>query len=597
MDCIEFDVAIKNNAALPHYPNPGLKATLARYLEWLEPLLTPEELAQARQDVADFQAMEQFPTLERKMDQLAEGSEDSYIFDYWVKGHLGFRDPICPYTSVPILYDNSVITAMTQAQKAAALLAATAETYRVFRTEGNGAYQIGKKAYSNDELFGALASINHVARGRNTMYICNGISRHSLVLCRNRIYLAEVLDEHGAVRPYRDILQSVEEILNDTRPGLEVNFNLFSAEPERDRGGDLLADMLSKPSNAAQYALIKDAIAVINLDGCAPESTLQKLYCNCFDPLWFNRFHSKGVQFNVAANGAMSMIVDHTYCDGGIEVYLAKRIGEVLKTLDFSAAAGVMPCRELTFDLDGFVPRLQQCLARYRRCMAAFEARFVELPGLSRALLKERGILSGDGFIHLTFQAAQQLTWQEIRNTYISVDCRKFFRGRTEVNRPVTHASKAFVEALLDEGCTKEERRRRMMEALDAHHARTQQAQSGMGVNRYLFTVREVCKDYADELGFTQQPAFFQSSGYARMCEDRLSCTSFGNEDMKGCYFPPVTPHGLGIFYHVDQQAYAIVTAFLEDDGLLDRFSRNLQHAVKLSFAPAITSAYIAVVY
>ena len=101
-----------------------------------------------------------------------------------------------------------------------------------------------------------------------------------------------------------------------------------------------------------------------------------------------------------------------------------------------------------------------------------------------------------------------------------------------------------------------------------------------MGVNRYLFAVREVCKDYAQELGFAEQPAFFRSKGFARICEDRLSCTSFGNDDMKGCYFPPVMPHGLGIFYHIDEEAYAIITMFLQDGDMLDRFDENLHTAI-----------------
>lgn len=121
-----------------------------------------------------------------------------------------------------------------------------------------------------------------------------------------------------------------------------------------------------------------------------------------------------------------------------------------------------------------------------------------------------------------------------------------------------------------------------MMEALDAHHQRTKQAQNGLGVTRYLFTLREVCKDCAQELGLKELPAFFQSAGYARICEDRLSCTSFGNDQMQGCYFPPVMPHGLGIFYHVDETAYAVITAFLEDDGLLNTFVKHLHHAVAL---------------
>ena len=77
MDCIKFNLSIKNNAGLPHYPNPGLRDPLERYLIWLEPLVTKEELAQAINEVDAFQALEQFPRLERKMDELAEGSDDS----------------------------------------------------------------------------------------------------------------------------------------------------------------------------------------------------------------------------------------------------------------------------------------------------------------------------------------------------------------------------------------------------------------------------------------------------------------------------------------------------------------------------------------
>ena len=539
-------------------------------------------MKQAQAEVQRFLSMEQFPLIEKRMDLLAQGSEDSYIFNYWVKGHLGFRDPICPYTSVPILYENPTLTRKSPAQKAAAMLAATAEVYRSFRQAGNGAYSIGRKVYSNDELWGALASINHIARDLDTMYLCDYLSRHSLLLHRNHIYLVEVLDLEGTPIPYGSILNTVCQILEQEPGGLEINLNLVTAEPDRNRAGDLLEDLLRRPQNCEAYQFIKDAVAVINLDACSPEPVLQRLYCACFDPLWFNRFHGKGTQFNIAANGKMSMIIDHTFCDGGIEVYLANRVGEVLEELDLTPGGGTAIHRELRFDLTGFEGKLRQCMARCRSRMAAFDARLADFPGLNRALLKEKGILSGDGFIHLAFQAAQQLTWGEIRNTYISVDCRKFFRGRTEVNRPVTHASKAFVQALLDESVSPPRRRQLMMEALDAHHQRTKQTQNGLGVTRYLFTLREVCKDYAQELGLEELPAFFQSDGYARICEARLSCTSFGNAQMKSCYFPPVMPHGLGIFYHVDETAYAVITAFLEDDGLLDTFIKHLYHAVEL---------------
>ena len=285
MDYIQFSGEIRNHAALPHYPNPGLRETLARYLDWLEPLSTDQELKQAQAEVQRFLSMEQFPLIEKRMDLLAQGSEDSYIFNYWVKGHLGFRDPICPYTSVPILYENPTLTRKSPAQKAAAMLAATAEVYRSFRQAGNGAYSIGRKVYSNDELWGALASINHIARDLDTMYLCDYLSRHSLLLHRNHIYLVEVLDLEGTPIPYGSILNTVCQILEQEPGGLEINLNLVTAEPDRNRAGDLLEDLLRRPQNSEAYPFIMDAVAVINLDACSPEPVLQRLYCACFDPL------------------------------------------------------------------------------------------------------------------------------------------------------------------------------------------------------------------------------------------------------------------------------------------------------------------------
>ena len=74
-------------------------------------------------------------------DQIQVDFQPGYIFNYWVKGHLGFRDPICPYTSVPILYENPTLTRKSPAQKAAAMLAATAEVYRSFRSVLRGSSQ------------------------------------------------------------------------------------------------------------------------------------------------------------------------------------------------------------------------------------------------------------------------------------------------------------------------------------------------------------------------------------------------------------------------------------------------------------------------
>lgn len=581
MNCIQFKHEILNRANLPTYPNPGLEETLKRFLEWVRPLITTEQLKEAQNRVDEFLNMRSFKAIKSKMDSLAQNQNDSYIFNYWVRCHLDTRDPICPYTSVPILYENPTINKKSVAEKAAAMLWALTKVYANFRQTGNGAYEIDNKTYSNDELFGALASINHIQRDRDIMYINSDISRHCLVLKGNHIYMVETMDDDLVPLSYDAVFKTMVNILTQDVPPLAVNFNTITGEADRNRAGDVLAQLLKNPHNVSEYQFIKDAIAVVNLDECKPDTILDRLYCTCWDPGKLNRFLGKGCQFSIAANGAMSMIVDHTYCDGGIETYLAKRINEELQCIDYSVCDKAAALRELTFEISAFEEQLLQCLNSCTKSMDAFTARVVEFPSLTREKLRERGILSGDGFIHIALQAAQYLTWNEIYNTYISVDCRKFFRGRTEVNRPVTEQSVAFVKAFAQRNNTEHNLRQLLDDALNAHHVRTKQAQAGLGVNRYLYVLEEVCRDYADELCLSQQPALFSDPAYQIMGVNRLSTTSFGHDDMKACYFPPVVPEGLGIFYKVGEHSFLIDTAFRCDEAVLEHFNCNLVESVE----------------
>ena len=410
------------------------------------------------------------------------------------------------------------------------------------------------------------------------MYISTQVSRHCLVLKGNRLYRVETLAEDLSPLPYGAVLRAIEGILDSGDAPLEVNLNTVTAESDRDAAGDLLAQLLENRQNAAEYQSVMDAIAVVSLDECAPSGMVDQLYCTCWDPGRFNRFLGKGAQFSIAANGRMGMIVDHTYCDGGIEVYLSKRVSEELLDLDFSPADFAAPWRELVFDLTGAGDSLHACLAHCHDHMDAFTARVVDFPALTRDALRARGILSGDGFLHIALQAAQYLTWGEVRNTYISVDCRSSFRGRTEVNRPVTKQSVAFVKALAAQSGG--DLRPLLDAALDAHHARTQQAQAGLGVDRYLFVLEEVCKDHAAELGLTHPPTLFSDPAYRIMAENKLSTSSFGHEDMKASYFPPVMSGGLGVFYKVGRRSFVIDTAFCCDEAVLDRFNHHLVWAV-----------------
>lgn len=574
---LNYDIEIKNNDNLPSYPDPGLEETLDRFLEWVEPLVTKEELNQAKIEINKFKLDIDYDKIKERMYSIAHNPKDSYIFDYWVKCHLQTRDPICPYTSVPILYENPTIKEKDNTEKVAAMVWSISKVYLEFRNNKNGAYSVGKKIYSNDEFYGTLASMNHVRPKIDSMYINSKISRNFLLIHQNNIYIIETIDENYKLKDYGEILNTINTILNRNDEAKHVNINLFSSEPDRDLAGKYLEELLKNDNNIKGYQEIKDAIASINLDSDIPEGHINKLHCACYDKSYFNRIHSKGTQFNIASNGSMSFIIDHTFCDGGIEVYLCNRVHEELDKLEFKYSEGITTYRKLEFVISNQMNEvLKNCFERYKVCMNAFEARVVDFEDVSRQRLKDLGILSGDGFFHIAQQLAQKLTWNEVRNTYISVDCRKFFRGRTEVNRPVTKESIKFVENAANKSATKD----MLVDALNAHHKRTKMAQEGYGVNRYLYVLTEVCKEMFEKGAISTLPTLFDNKAFKVIGDNTLSTTSFGNPDMKSLYFPPVQPKGLGIFYKIAEKSFMTITAFNEDVEMLDEFSKNIIYAM-----------------
>lgn len=579
---LDYNIPILNKSNLPTYPILDMKETLERFLEWVKPLVTVVEYNQARLIVKDFIDSDDSRKLDKKIQELGSRENDNWIFDYWIKFHLQVRDPLVPFTNVPIIYENSNIKDFTPTEKAAALIYGVAKTYCDFKENDKGDYYIGKKRYSTDQFHGALGSINHIQRDMDTYYINSGFSSNVAILYKNHIYSLEVINKENKVHNINEIYSSLEEIYSQNISPVFPNINFVTAQPDRDLAGDYLEEILKDSANNGNYQKLKDSIFVISLDEDKPETSVDELYCACMDTENFNRWHGKGLGFAISSNGVISFAVDHSFCDGGTEVYLINKINEFIKDISVTKGSKKLVYQELLFELqDQISLKLIKSFEDYKVKMNSFTARHIDLEGLTRETLKNKGILSGDGFIHIALQAAQMMTYDKIYNTYISVDARKFFRGRTESNRPVTAESVEFVEELLNPKGPTNKQKEKLLKALDAHYKRTTLCQAGKGVNRYLHVLEQVYLDYKDELEIKDRPLLFDNSAFKTIGHNKLSTTSFGHEDIKYLYFPPVTQGGFGIYYMVGDKSFIIITAFNEDVEVMDKFNKNLKKCIE----------------
>lgn len=586
MEFIKYGRPIMNHDALPDYPIPKMDEVLDRFLEWVEPLVNRIDYLDAKIAVEHFLESGLSDVLENKIRQLGERPHNSWIFDYWVKMHLEIRNPLSPHTNVPILYKNPDLDGLSAIQKSAVIIYCTALIYKRFKEKGVGSYSIGRKKYSADQFHGLLASMNHISEKLDTYYINDDCSENVIFMYQNRFYNIPVI-ENGNVVSINRIYNTLLQITSTDKTVRAPNVNWVTVGVDRDDAARLLSEILKDDGNCEKYHQIKKAILFMNFDQHASTSIVEALDQASYHRTYVNRWHGKGLQFNCSENGELSLIIDHAYIDGGTEVYFVERLKEAIQALElrFDASERPMSYNELAFDLKTSQKAgLMAMKAAYDQCMDAFIARHIQWPDLKRSYLKNHGVLSGDGFIHLAFQAAQYATFGCIYNTYVSVDARRYFRGRTEVNRPVTNASKEFAIRLSKQDCEEGDLRDMMHTALNSHHHRVKLCQEGQGVNRYLYVLGKIFLEVYQKEGY-ERPALFDKEAFKRMASSRISTTGFSHPHLKGLYFPPVEAHGLGIFYWVGEASYGIITAEKEDEHQLDAFVNNLQKSIQQMLA------------
>lgn len=581
---IKNTIPIENIDDLPSYPIPSLTSTLDRYLEWAETLVSEDALNTAKHSVEAFLQSEASTKLEDKLIELGERENDSWIYDYWVKCHLDVRAPLSPHTNVPIVYENKTIEKYSLLQQIAIIIYAVSKSYIDFRENGPKKYSLNKKEYSSDQFTGLLGAINHIKETTDEYYINPDISDIMVFTYKNHFHKIKVI-ENGEVVPANAIYQTLKAIVDTTETPEIPNANYVTVGVDRDKAGRLLEEILANDTNRTAYDAIKDSIFIFNLDDIESNAIIENLDNATYDPHFVNRWHGKALQFSSSKNGVFSFIADHCFVDGGTELLMVNKIKNIIDQMDFIFSDNITVCdaQPLAFELtEEISQKLMALKSEFDDCMKSFKTSVVNFESLTRAKLRESGVLSGDGFMHLAFQAAQYLTFNEVFNTYISVDARKYFRGRTECNRPVSKQSLAFAKSLFDQNLSEDDFQTLLHEALNEHHRRVKICQAGEGVNRYLFVLESIYKDFKGELNIEEEPNLFKTEAYEVMSNNRLSTTSFTHENMKYLYFPPVVDNGFGIYYLVDDPSFAIITAYNEHLEDLDKFTANLKLCINV---------------
>lgn len=92
---------LRYQASLPKLPVPTLESTCAKYLETVQPLLTPDAYAKTQSSVSSFLASPLAAELQSRLKDRAAHTETlNWISDWWNDvAYMGYRDPVVVYVS------------------------------------------------------------------------------------------------------------------------------------------------------------------------------------------------------------------------------------------------------------------------------------------------------------------------------------------------------------------------------------------------------------------------------------------------------------------------------------------------------------------
>ena len=92
---------LRFEASLPRLPVPPLASTTAKYLESVQPHLTPEQYAKTQVAVKEFVESPLGKELQARLEARAKEPEmRSWLADWWNEvAYMGYRDPVVVYVS------------------------------------------------------------------------------------------------------------------------------------------------------------------------------------------------------------------------------------------------------------------------------------------------------------------------------------------------------------------------------------------------------------------------------------------------------------------------------------------------------------------
>ena len=562
----------------PRLPVPDLDKAMKNYLDSSVHLAeSEEELETFRAAVEHFTAPDSlsrkiYEDIKHKANDPATGG--NWANDYLLEHTFLRRREPTQYHSFAALYHPSKHP-HTQAEQAA-IIATAAFRYKKEIDEGTlePEYMLGTRVCTafNKWLFNT-ARLPGIGKDETK----KGSGDYCVVLRRGRAFVVPLQqgDQVVSLDAVKDTMDAILDHVQDegtwaglltsdsrdswakVRPSLPVCVVSFSMLPGLTNTCEQLRDSLvsMSPQNAEYLDTIESSAFIICLDDGNPVTPEERAtHCRFGDGS--NRWHDKGVQFTVAANGNSGVIFEHSYIDGTLPIALHSRIADAMDeyrpatanaTLKSNGDARKVP-QELRLTTDA---EMDEHIGVLKEKWSAFsngrDFIFQQVPELGAKLVTGNN-LPLKGVFDATLQLAMHFYYGTLPVNWQPVALTQFHEGRHDLVQLNSPAVKAFCEAATDESMAVSDRRALMRNAALDLNARLRDAKEGHGYYR-MFHVME--KQYPAD---APRAAIYDHPLQRRLNDFRS--ISYINHDRVESVLVSLDPNALRLKYTIGQDGY-----------------------------------------
>ncbi|XP_055922535.1 carnitine O-palmitoyltransferase 2, mitochondrial [Eupeodes corollae] len=608
--------------SLPRLPIPELEKTCERYLNAIEPILSPESLNKTKSIVSQFATGtgQQLQDLLKESD--AANKHTSYISQPWFDMYLSDRSPL-PINYNPLLvmkhdskpeYNNQLIRSANLVISSLRFMRSLKEN--VLKPE---VFHMNPKK-SDNERFQTITSLaptaiaTYVAYafkafpldmsqynrlfgttripliGKDKIYEAPEDSRHIMVIRGGKFIAVDVIDADGEIISPNHILGRLKAIMEMNPSGnvLETHPLGVMTAANRDVWAETRQHLLNI-GNYKQMELIDSALFCLALDGGDvkyDEAHPQKLIKHFLAGDAVNRWFDKSITLIVSGDGTSAVNFEHSWGDG---VAVLRYFNEIFtdstespqvhpNTIPYLPHDNDCSVCSIDFQFDDLIhDKISNARKNHNQIINSLDMHVLRYTnGINKKSCKRSGV-SPDSIMQLAFQLAYRQAFGHYVGSYESCSTAAFRHGRTETIRPCTMATKAFCESAIGRNGQNEELKAMIQNCSTVHGQLTKDAAMGQGFDRHLFGLLHMAK-----LNGIDIPDLYNDESYKKINYNIISTSTLSSPAVLAGSFGPTVPDGLGIGYSIQEdECGAIATTYKQNrDG--SAFIESLDGALNL---------------